>query len=186
MTTPLKTDLSKFNNSWYKKGGNSFKRLCWYTVNALFFNSAFPVISVKVWLLRMFGARVGKGVVIKPFVNIKYPWNLKVGNYVWIGEQVWIDNLGFVVLNDNSCVSQGALLLCGNHHYKKVAFDLIVGNITVEEGAWIGAKCVVCPGVKVGSHAVLTVGSIATANLLPWSIYQGNPAQKIKDRIIRG
>lgn len=182
----LKTDLSKFNNSWYKKGGNSFKRLCWYMVNAAFFNSPFPINSVKTSLLRMFGARVGKGVVIKPFVNIKYPWNLKIGDYVWIGERVWIDNLGFVVLNDNSCVSQGAMLLCGNHHYKKVAFDLLVGNITVEEGAWIGAKCVVCPGVKVGSHAVLTVGSIATANVLPWSIYQGNPAQRIKERVIKG
>lgn len=155
-------------------------------VNAAFFNSAFPLNSVKVSFLRLFGARVGKGVVIKPFVNIKYPWNLKIGDYVWIGEKVWIDNLGFVVLNDNSCVSQGAMLLCGNHHYKKVAFDLLVGNITVEEGAWIGAKCVVCPGVKVGSHAVLTVGSIATANLLPWSIYQGNPAQRIKERVIKG
>lgn len=155
-------------------------------VNAAFFNSPFPINSVKTSLLRMFGARVGKGVVIKPFVNIKYPWNLKIGDYVWIGERVWIDNLGFVVLNDNSCVSQGAMLLCGNHHYKKVAFDLLVGNITVEEGAWIGAKCVVCPGVKVGSHAVLTVGSIATANVLPWSIYQGNPAQRIKERVIKG
>lgn len=181
----LKTDLSKFDNSWYKKGGNSVKRLSWYMVNALFFNSAFPIISIKTGLLRLYGARVGKGVVIKPFVNIKYPWNLKIGNYVWVGEKVWIDNLGFVVLNDNSCVSQGSMLLCGNHHYKKVAFDLIVGNITIEEGAWIGAKCVVCPGVKVGSHAVLTVGSMATSNLQPWSIYQGNPAQKIKDRVIK-
>lgn len=181
----LKTDLSQFNNSWYQKGGSPVKRLCWYVVNAVFFNSAFPVMSVKRGLLRLFGARIGNGVVIKPFVNIKYPWNLRVGNHVWIGERVWIDNLGFVVLNDNSCVSQGAMLLCGNHHYKKVAFDLIVGNITIEEGAWIGAMCVVCPGVKVGSHAVLTVGSIATSHLLPWSVYQGNPAQKIKDRVIK-
>ncbi len=180
----LKTDLSKFNNSWYKPGG-AVKRIGWYVINALFFNSAFPIIRIKIILLKAFGARVGKGVVIKPYVNIKYPWRLNLGNNIWIGEKVWIDNLGLVTMQDNVCISQGAMLLCGNHHYKKVAFDLIVGDITIEEGAWIGAQSVVCPGVKVGSHAVLTVNSVATANLLPWSIYQGNPAQKIKDRVIK-
>lgn len=180
----LKTDLSKFNNSWYKPG-SALKRVLWYCVNATFFNSPFPIVSIKIFLLKLFGARVGKGVVIKPYVNIKYPWRLSIGNYVWIGERVWIDNLGFVVLNDNSCVSQGAMLLCGNHHYKKVAFDLIVGNITIEEGAWVGAQCVVCPGVKVGSHAVLTVNSVATSHLAPWGIYQGNPAVRIKERVIK-
>ncbi len=180
----LKSDLSKFNNNWYNPG-NGVKRVIWYIVNALFFNSAFPIITIKIWLLKLFGSKIGKGFVIKPYVNIKYPWKLSIGNNVWIGEKVWIDNLGFVVLKDNTCLSQGAMLLCGNHHYKKVAFDLLVGNITIEEGAWIGAQCVVCPGVKVGSHAVLTVNSVATANLLPWSIYQGNPAQKIKDRVIK-
>ena len=180
----LKTDLSKFNNNWYKPG-ESLKRICWYVINSMFFNSAFPISKIKILLLKSFGAKVGQGVVIKPYVNIKYPWRLSIGNNVWIGEKVWIDNLGLVVLHDNVCISQGAMLLCGNHHYKKVAFDLIVGNITIEEGAWIGAQCVVCPGIKVGSHSVLTVNSVATSNLLPWSIYQGNPAQKIKERVIK-
>ena len=183
--TPLKTDLSTFNNSWYKKGGSSLKCLTWYIVNAVFFNSAFPVSSVKCSLLRLFGANVGTGVVIKPFVNIKYPWNLKVGNNVWIGEKVWIDNLGFVQLNDNACISQGAMLLCGNHNYKKESFDLMVGDILIEDGAWIGAMSVVCPGVNVGSHAVLTVNSVAVSNLLPYKIYQGNPALFTKDRIMQ-
>jgi putative colanic acid biosynthesis acetyltransferase WcaF len=185
MEQKLKTDLSKFNNDWYQKGGNSFSRLMWYITNAVFFNSAFPIMSVKRFFLKLFGARVGKNVIIKPYVNIKYPWNLSIGNNVWIGERVWIDNLGFVVLKDNTCISQGAMLLCGNHHYKKVAFDLIVGNITLEEGSWVGAQAVVCPGVKVGSHCVLTVNSVATSHLQPWSIYQGNPAIKIKDRVIK-
>lgn len=181
----LKSDLSKFNNDWYNPG-NPVKRILWYFTNAAFFNSAFPIMSVKKVLLKLFGAKIGKGVVIKPYVNIKYPWRLSIGNNVWIGEKVWIDNLGFVVLKDNTCISQGAMLLCGNHHYKKVTFDLIVGDITIDEGAWIGAQCVVCPGVKVGSHAVLTVNSVATTHLLPWGIYQGNPAQKIKERVIKG
>ena len=135
-------------------------------------------------ILRLFGAHIGKGVVIKPHVTIKYPWNLYVGNHVWIGENAWIDNLAKVTIKDNACLSQGAMLLCGNHNYKKSAFDLIIGEIILEEGVWIGAKCTVCPGVKCGSHALLTVGSIATSPLESYSIYQGNPAVKIKDRVI--
>lgn len=182
----LKTDLSKYNNDWYKRGGSTFKQVCWYIVSYIFVNSAYPNSAFKVFLLRLFGAKIGKNVTIKPSVHIKFPWNLRIGNNVWIGEKAWIDNLGLVVLHDNSCISQGAMLLCGNHHYKKVAFDLIVGNITVEEGAWVGAKCVVCPGVKIGSHSVLTVSSVAVSRLEPWGIYQGNPAVKIKERIIKG
>jgi putative colanic acid biosynthesis acetyltransferase WcaF len=178
-----KTDLSAFNNAWYKPG-NPIKRGLWYLVQLCFFKSGFPISKIKVAILRTFGAKIGTGVVIKPHVTIKYPWNLIVGDHVWIGENAWIDNLAKVTIKSNACISQGALLLCGNHNYKKSAFDLIIGEITLEEGVWIGAKCTVCPGVKCGSHSLLTVGSIATAHLEPYSIYQGNPAVKIKDRVI--
>ncbi|MDZ7624210.1 MAG: hypothetical protein U5J96_07185 [Ignavibacteriaceae bacterium] len=87
--------------------------------------------SFKIFALRFFGAKVGKGVIIKPCVNIKYPWFLEIGDNVWIGEEVWIDNLGKVKIGNNVCLSQGALLLCGNHNYKKETFDLIVGDITL-------------------------------------------------------
>jgi putative colanic acid biosynthesis acetyltransferase WcaF len=178
------TDLSSFNNDWYKPGRNVFVRFLWYLVCAAVFKSAFPFSSIKVFLLRCFGAKVGKGVVIKPHVNIKYPWRLQVGNHVWIGEQVWIDNLADVKIEDNCCLSQGAMLLCGNHDYSKSTFDLMIGEITLKTGAWIGAKSVVCPGIAVGSHAVLSVGSIATKNLEAFTIYQGNPAVEIKKRDI--
>ena len=179
-----KTNLSKFNNSWYHPGGNAIKRLCWYFTNAVWINSAFPINGIKLFLLRLYGAKIGNGVVIKPHVNIKYPWKLEVGNDVWIGEYVWIDNLGEVKMEDNVCVSQGALLLCGNHNYKKEIFDLIVGDITLEQGVWIGAKATVCPGVTCKSHSVLAVGSVATTDLDTYSIYQGNPAKKIRERKI--
>jgi putative colanic acid biosynthesis acetyltransferase WcaF len=159
-------------------------RSIWYLVNLVFFRSAFPFYGTKRSLLRMFGAKVGKGVVIKPHVSIKYPWKLELGDHVWIGEQAWIDNLATVRLKDNSCVSQGALLLCGNHNYRKRAFDLIVLEITLEEGAWAGARSIVCGGVTLGSHSLLTVGSVATMYLEPYWIYQGNPAQKLKPREI--
>ena len=183
--TALKTDLSKFNNSWYKPGRSKIVMAVWYLVNQAVFRSGFPLYGVKRVLLRMFGAKVGKGLVIKPHVSIKYPWKLSIGDNVWIGEGAWIDNLAQVTLKDNSCISQGAMLLCGNHNYKRTSFDLIVGEITLDEGAWVGAQTVVCPGVKLGSHSLLAVGSVATVNLEPYSIYQGNPAVKVRDRVIK-
>ena len=181
-----KTDLSKYNNDWYQPGGSVLKKTCWYVLHAIFIHSAFPFSSFKVFLLRLFGASIGTSVTIKPNVTIKYPWHLTIGNHVWIGEQVWIDNLSRVTIKNNCCVSQGAMLLCGNHDYSKTSFDLIVKDITLEEGVWIGAKSIVCPGVSIGSHSVLTVNSVATSNLEPWGIYQGNPAIKIKERVIKG
>lgn len=143
-----------------------------------------PFSGLKVFLLRIFGAKVGKGVVIKPNVNIKYPWLLEIGDHTWIGERAWIDNLAQVKIGKNCCISQGAMLLCGNHNYKKPTFDLIVKPITLEDGAWVGALSVVCPGVTIKSHAILTVQSVATETLEPFALYKGNPAVRIRERVI--
>ncbi len=181
----MKTDLSKYNNSWYSPGAGKLKLGLWYFVNVLFLmNPLNPISRLKVLLLRMFGAKVGKGVVIKPSVNIKYPWLLEIGDYTWIGEHVWIDNLAKVKIGANCCLSQGAMLLCGNHNYKLETFDLIVKPITLEDGAWVGAMSTVCPGVTLKSHAILTVDSVATETLEAYSLYKGNPAVKIRDRKI--
>ena len=125
MAEPTKkaTDLSQYNNDWYNTGAGPVKRFSWYLVNMVFFQSyLLPVSSIKVFLLKLFGARVGAGVVIKPAVNIKYPWYLEIGNHAWLGENVWIDNLVKVTIGNNVCLSQGAMLLTGNHNYKKVKF----------------------------------------------------------------
>jgi putative colanic acid biosynthesis acetyltransferase WcaF len=177
------------NNALYRTritiGASRVKQVLWYLVNILLFKNPLNIfLSLKIFLLKVFGAEVGNGVVIKPSVNIKYPWKLKIGEHSWIGEGVWIDNLAEVVIGNNVCISQGALLLCGNHNYKKESFDLMLGNIVLEEGVWIGAKAIVCPGVICASHSVLAVGSVITKNTVAFGIYQGNPAQKIGDRII--
>ena len=129
----MSTDLSKFRNDEYQPG-SKYKILSWYFINAIFFINPINISSnLKVGLLRLFGAKIGKDVIIKPNVNIKYPWLLEIGNHVWIGEHVWIDNLAKVTMADHVCISQGAMLLCGNHNYKKSTFDLIVGEIKLEE-----------------------------------------------------
>jgi putative colanic acid biosynthesis acetyltransferase WcaF len=180
-----KVDLSSYNNSWYKPGAGKLKQVLWFLTSALFFQSSWnPFSGLKIFLLRLFGARIGKGMVIKPSVNIKYPWRLIAGDHCWIGEQVWIDNLAPVTLGDHVCLSQGAMLLTGNHDYKKASFDLMVKGVILEEGVWIGAQSVVCPGVRCYSHAVLAVQSVAQSDLEAYTIYQGNPAKPIRNRVI--
>ena len=179
------TDLSKYNNDWYQPGAGKIKIALWYMTNALFLiNPLNPFSSLKVFFLRLFGARIGKGVVIKQSVNIKYPWRLSIGDYTWIGERVWIDNLANVSIGKNCCLSQGAMLLCGNHNYKKETFDLIIGDIVLEDGAWVGALSMVCPGVTLKTHAILSVSSVATETLEAYWMYKGNPAQKVRERSI--
>jgi len=179
------TDLLLYNNDLYNPGGNALKRLLWYYTNLVFFKSGwFPFYGFKVSLLRMFGAKIGKQVEFKPHVNIKYPWNLTIGDEVWIGENVWLDSLVMITIGCNVCLSQGTMLLAGSHNYKKTTFDLITGQIVLEDGVWIGAGAIVNQGITAHSHAVLTSGSVATKNLEPYSIYQGNPAIKVRTRTI--
>jgi putative colanic acid biosynthesis acetyltransferase WcaF len=159
--------------------------LLWFYVNAIVFKtSLLPINAVKVALLKLFGAKIGDKVIIKPCVNIKYPWHLIVGNDTWLGEGVWIDNLVLVTIGSDICISQGAVLQTGSHNYKQRAFNLITGNIVLADGVWIGCCAIINQGVTVGSHAVLTAGSVATRDLDAYGIYQGNPAVKVRERTI--
>lgn len=177
-------DLSQYQHESQFSSRN-LRNIFWYLCNGLFLKTLLPIpMGFKRWLLRQFGARIGPNVVIKPDVNIKFPWLLEVGANTWIGEGVWIDNLVTVKIGANVCLSQGALLLCGNHDYSSPRFTLMTRPITLEDGVWIGARAVVCPGVTARSHAVLAVGSVASRELDAYSIYQGNPALKIRDRKI--
>lgn len=175
-------DLSKFHIEDYR-AGTKWKVMIWYFINYYLFNSAFPwPYSLKRHLLKLFGARIGKGLIIKPKVKIKNPWRLCIGENCWIGESVWIDNLENVEIGDNVCISQGAILLTGNHDYTQSHFPYRLGKIQIENGVWIGARSVVCAGVVCKSHSILTVNSVASKNMDAWGIYSGNPAQLIRSR----
>ena len=177
--------LDQFNNPEYHPGPWPLRAI-WYLTQWIFFGNEIPwPYSIKRSLLRLFGARIGKGVVIKPKVRIKYPWKLRIGDHTWIGESVWIDNLDNVTIGDHCCISQGAYLLCGNHDYNKPAFDLITRPIQIEDGAWVGAMSIVGPGAKLETECVLAAGSVGLGTLEARMVHQGNPAKPVRERQIK-
>ena len=178
--------LATFSNNNFNKGAGKLKWFLWLLVSSLILKPSWiPFMGVKILLLKLFGAKIGEGLVIKPSVNIKFPWKLVIGNDVWIGENVWIDNLDAVTVGNDVCISQGALLLTGNHDYTLTTFDYKNLPILLENGVWIGAKSLVCPGVICKSHAILAAGSVATNHLDSYTIYQGNPAKEVRKRRIK-
>jgi putative colanic acid biosynthesis acetyltransferase WcaF len=177
------------DNSLYRTsieiGASRLKQTIWYFTNILFFKNPCNVSSgMKVALLKAFGARLGSGVVIKPAVNIKFPWKLEVGDHSWIGEGVWIDNLSRVTIGKSVTLSQGSLLLTGSHDHTRASFDFLSNPIVLEDGVWIGAKAVVLGGVTCRAHSVLGVGSVAEKELKTYTIYKGNPAIPVIGRIV--
>jgi putative colanic acid biosynthesis acetyltransferase WcaF len=132
--------------------------------------------------LRLFGARVGKGVLIKPRVTITFPWRLQLGDHVWIGEEVRLETLAEIRIGSHACVSQRAFLCTGNHDFRSRTFDLRTEPIEVGAGVWVAAGAIVAPGVKIGPGAVLGLGSVATSDLEADGIYGGNPAVRTGTR----
>jgi putative colanic acid biosynthesis acetyltransferase WcaF len=179
-------DLASFANAWYNPGKPAWVRALWFFVGAPVVSSRLlPLSSVRVWLLRLFGASLGQGLVIKPGVRIKHPWMLTAGDRCWLGEDCWIDNLAPVTLGRNVCISQGAYLCTGNHDWSDPAFGLIVKSIALADGAWAGARSVLCPGARLGEGAIAAAGSVVSGSVPPWEIHAGNPAVFVRRRTLR-
>lgn len=177
--------LDNYTLGSYTPGAPLWKQVLWYFVGEPLVRSYWlPLSSLKVWLLRRFGAKIGDRVRIKTGVRVKFPWRLSVGDCVWIGENAWLDNLAAIEIESHVCISQDVYLCTGNHDWSHPDFQLIPAPIKIEQGSWIAARAVVGPGVTIGRGAVLTLGSVAARSLQSMTIYAGNPAQPIKQRII--
>lgn len=177
--------LSEFQTEDFNRGRPVWVEALWLLAQAMLVNSWIPGSRHRVWVLRRFGARIGRGAVLKPYLRVKFPWRMSIGDHVWLGEGVWIDNLGDVDIGDHVCISQGAYLCTGSHDWSSDRFRLIVKPIRIASHAWICAKSVLAPGAQVGEGAVLSIGSIATGRLEPWYIHSGAPARAIRPRQIK-
>lgn len=181
-----KVELARFSTGDYNPGRPFWVRALWFLVNArVLQNPANPSSAIKKAVLRAFGAKIGKGVFLKPGINIKNPWLLEIGDDCWIGEGVWLDNLEPITIGANVCISQGAYLCTGNHDWSDPAMAYTSGAIHVEDGAWICARATVMSGITVGRNAIVGAGALLARDAEAGWIYTGNPAQQLKKRKMR-
>jgi putative colanic acid biosynthesis acetyltransferase WcaF len=136
----------------------------------------------RAWLLRLFGAKVGRDTRIRPTVNVEIPWNLDIRDGVTVGDYAILYSLGTITIGERTIVSQYAHLCAGTHDHTDRRFPLIRDPIEVGADAWIGADAFVGPNVRIGRLSVLGARSSAYKDLDPAAVYVGNPARRLKTR----
>jgi putative colanic acid biosynthesis acetyltransferase WcaF len=178
---PTPRDLASYTPAGFDRGASRGKEILWVLVKWMFFQGAFPWPSpLRVFWLRLFGAAVGTGVVIRSRVNITFPWRLRIGDNVWIGEEAFILSLAPVTIESSVCISQRAFLCTGSHDYTKSSFDLKTAPITLRHGSWIAAQAFIGPGVEVGEGTTIGAGAVLMESASPRVLMRGNPAVLVK------
>jgi len=164
---------------------NRFRRLVWNICYILFFRySPRPFHVWRSLILRVFGAKVGRGVHIYPKVRIWAPWNLEIGDLTGVGNDVILYSQGKIILGSKVIISQGSHICTGTHDYTKLGHPLMTYPINIQEHVWIAAEAFIGPGVTIGSGAVVAARSVVVKNVDSWTVIGGNPAKFIKKRII--
>ena len=171
-------DLRKYDQSWFDRGKPNWFILLWWLVQAIAFPlSLHPWNSFRCWLLRLFGAKVGKGVMIRPTARFNYPWKIEIGDYSWIGDDVVFYSLDYIYLGSHCVISQETYLCTGSHNMRDSAFGLVTSPIHIGNGVWIAADCFIAPGVKVGANTVIGARSNVFSNIPAQQVAWGSPCR---------
>jgi putative colanic acid biosynthesis acetyltransferase WcaF len=177
-------DLETFRLPPNFRGRSGLVVQLWWLVQATFFRGSPQVLyGFRRWLLRRFGARIGKGVVIRPSVTIPYPWKLQIGDYSWIGDHAVLYCFAQITIGRHVVVSQKSYLCAGTHDYRTPGFDIQAFPIVIEDEAWLAADVFVAPGVTVGRGAVVGSRSSVFSNLPQMMVCVGSPARPIHARL---
>jgi len=178
-------DLSRYNQKWYNRGRNSLIVVLWWIVSdVLFKNSLHNAYKFRVLLLKIFGAKIGNNVRIRPKAEITYPWKLEMGNNVWIDDDVILYNLDTIKIFDNVVISRRSFLCTGSHDVSDPCFGLVIKPINIKNGVWIQADCFVSLGVTIEEESVIMARSNVFSNIGYRKICCGSPCRVIKEREI--
>lgn len=161
-------------------------QLWWFVHSTLFHWSPQFAYGFRRWLLRCFGARVGKGVVIRPSVTITYPWKVCIGDYAWIGDDVVLYSLGEIKIGAHAVVSQSSYLCAADHDYTQVGFPIRSRRITIGAEAWVATDVFVAPGVSIGRGAVIGARSGVFKDMPAGMVCLGSPCTPRKERVLKG
>jgi putative colanic acid biosynthesis acetyltransferase WcaF len=183
---PPLVDLRKYDQSKFDRGRPGWFVLLWWLVQAI----AFPLSphtfnGFRQWILRLFGAKIGTGVVIRPTARFTYPWKVEIGDYSWIGDDVVFYSLERIRVGSHCSISQKSYLCTGSHDIQDSAFALITSPITIGNGVWIATDCFIGPGVQIGANAVIGARSSVFSNIPAQQVCWGTPARPHYQRQIR-
>lgn len=171
-------DLSRFTVPRGFRGRSAMLVQIWWLVQSTFFAMSPQVMyGWRRFLLRLFGARIGEGVIIRPSVRVTYPWKLTVGDHCHIGDHVELYTLGEIEIGECSVVSQRSYICTGSHDYQSVTFDIFARKIVIEPEVWIATDVFVAPGVTIGHGAVIGARSSVFKDVPPCVVCAGNPAR---------
>jgi len=179
-------DLRRYDQSWFDRGRPGWFVLIWWLVQAIAFPlTPHPVNSWRCSLLRLFGAKIGKGVIIRPTARFTFPWKVEIGDYSWIGDDVVFYSLDQIRIGQHCVVSQKSYLCTGSHDIHDPTFNLITSGITIGNGAWIATDCFIAPGVEIGAYSVIGARSSVFGNIPPQQVCWGTPCRPHYQREIK-
>ncbi|WP_245272246.1 WcaF family extracellular polysaccharide biosynthesis acetyltransferase [Xanthobacter sp. 126] len=176
-------DLSRFKVPPGFRGRPSYVVALWWIVEATLFRySPAMLYGWRRWLLRAFGAKIGRKARIKPTVRIVYPWKLEVGEYCWVGQRVDLYSLGPIIIGNNVCISQDSYLCTGSHDQRTTTFDIFEKPIVIGDEAWVASQSFIMPGVTIGRGAVVGVRSLVLHDVEAETVVVGQPARPVGKR----
>ncbi len=179
-------NLRNYDQSWFDRGRAGWYILLWWLVQAIAFPlTPHPFHGLRRALLRLFGADIGKGVLIRPTARFTYPWKISIGDYSWIGDDVVLYSLDQIKIGEHCVISQKSYLCTGSHDMNDPAFGLKTASITIRNGVWIAADCFIGPGVEIGANAVIGARSSVFSDIPPEQVSWGTPCHPRYHRKIR-
>jgi len=182
MSGPMQ-DLSKPKVPPGFRGRPAWFVQIWWIVQALLFHPSPQVLyGWRRFLLRLFGARIGRGVLIRPSASVTYPWKLSIGDWSWIGDHVTLYTLGEITIGESAVVSQHSYLCTGSHDYTRTTFDLYAVPIHIESEVWLATNVFVSPGVTVKRGAIVGACSVVLKDVPAGMICAGNPLRVLRPR----
>lgn len=178
-------DLRQYNSSQHDRGRPSWVVILWWFIQGILFPlSLHNLNGFRGWLLRLFGAKIGQGVVIRPTARFTYPWKIAIGDYSWIGDNVVLYSVDRIEIGCHCVISQKSYLCTGSHDFKDLGFSLITSPINIGNGVWVASDCFIAPGVAIGANSVIGARSSVFRNISEQKIAWGSPCKSHRDRII--
>jgi putative colanic acid biosynthesis acetyltransferase WcaF len=179
-------DLSRFRLPKESRGRPAWFVQLWWLFD-VFLVRPMPQVCYawRRFALRLFGAKIGANVLIRPGVRVTFPWNVNIGDHCWIGDNATLYSVAKIVIGEHSVVSQEAYLCAATHDFCDVAFPLVAAPIMIEPECWVAARVFVGPGVQIGRGAIVGCCSLVLKSVPPASIVAGVPAHQIGIRQVR-